>query len=35
MPAARISVLPADLADEQDRDRAVAAALAAGGIESW
>ena len=33
VPAGRISVLPADLADEQDRDRAVAAALAAGGID--
>ena len=33
VPAARISVLPADLADEQDRDRAVAAALAAGGVD--
>ena len=33
VPAGRISVLPADLADEQDRSRAVAAALAAGGVD--
>ncbi len=33
VPAGRISVLPADLADEQDRGRAVAAALAAGGVD--
>ena len=33
VPAGRISVLPVDLADGQDRDRAVAAALAAGGID--
>jgi hypothetical protein len=33
VPAGRIRVLPADLADEQDRSRAVAAALAAGGVD--
>jgi len=33
VPAQRISVLPADLADEEDRDRAVAAALAAGRVD--
>jgi NAD(P)-dependent dehydrogenase (short-subunit alcohol dehydrogenase family) len=33
VPAGRISLLPADLADEQDRDRAAAAAQAAGGID--
>ena len=33
VPAGRISVLPADLADEQDRGRAVAAVLAAGGVD--
>jgi len=31
--AGRISVVPVDLADEQDRDRAVAAVLAAGGVD--
>jgi NAD(P)-dependent dehydrogenase (short-subunit alcohol dehydrogenase family) len=33
VPAGRISVLPADLADEEDRGRAVAAALTAGGVD--
>jgi len=33
VPAGRVSVLPADLADEEDRSRAVAAALAAGRID--
>jgi NAD(P)-dependent dehydrogenase (short-subunit alcohol dehydrogenase family) len=33
VPAGRVSVLPADLADEQDRGRAVAAALAAGRVD--
>src|SRR6202042_1067733 len=32
VPAGRVSVLPADLADEEDRGRAVAAALAAGRV---
>jgi NAD(P)-dependent dehydrogenase (short-subunit alcohol dehydrogenase family) len=33
VPAGRVSVLPADLADEEDRGRAVAAALAAGRVD--
>ena len=33
VPAGRVSVLPADLADEEDRGRAVAAALAAGHVD--
>jgi NAD(P)-dependent dehydrogenase (short-subunit alcohol dehydrogenase family) len=33
VPARRVSVLPADLADEDDRGRAVAAALAAGRVD--
>ena len=33
VPAGRISVLPADLADEEDRGRAVAAALTAGSVD--
>jgi NAD(P)-dependent dehydrogenase (short-subunit alcohol dehydrogenase family) len=33
VPAGRVSVLPADLADEEDRSRAVAAALAAGRVD--
>jgi len=33
VPAGRVSVLPADLADEEDRSRAAAAALAAGRID--
>ena len=33
VPAARISVVPADLADEQDRGRAAAAVLAAGPVD--
>ena len=33
VPAGRVSVLPADLADEEDRGRAVAAALAAGSVD--
>ncbi len=33
MPAGRVSVLPADLADEKDRGRAVVAALAAGRVD--
>jgi NAD(P)-dependent dehydrogenase (short-subunit alcohol dehydrogenase family) len=33
VPARRVSVLPADLADEEDRGRAVAATLAAGRID--
>jgi NAD(P)-dependent dehydrogenase (short-subunit alcohol dehydrogenase family) len=32
-PAGRVSVLPADLADEEDRSRAVGAALAAGRVD--
>ena len=33
VPAGRVSVLPADLADEEDRGRAVTAALAAGRVD--
>jgi NAD(P)-dependent dehydrogenase (short-subunit alcohol dehydrogenase family) len=33
VPAGRVSVLPADLAEEEDRGRAVAAALAAGRVD--
>lgn len=33
VPAGRVSVLPADLADEEDRSRAAAAALAAGRVD--
>jgi NAD(P)-dependent dehydrogenase (short-subunit alcohol dehydrogenase family) len=33
VPAGRISVLLADLADKEDRSRAVAAALTAGGVD--
>ena len=33
MPAGRISVVPADLSDEEDRSRAAAAALAAGRVD--
>jgi NAD(P)-dependent dehydrogenase (short-subunit alcohol dehydrogenase family) len=33
VPTGRVSVLPADLADEEDRGRAVAAALAAGRVD--
>jgi NAD(P)-dependent dehydrogenase (short-subunit alcohol dehydrogenase family) len=33
VPAGRIRVVPADLADEEDRGRAVAAVLAAGGVD--
>ena len=33
VPAGRVSVLPAELADEEDRGRAVAAALAAGRVD--
>jgi NAD(P)-dependent dehydrogenase (short-subunit alcohol dehydrogenase family) len=33
LPAGRVIVLPADLADEQDREHAVAAALAAGPVD--
>ena len=33
VPAGRVSVLPADLADEEDRGRAVAAALAPGRVD--
>jgi NAD(P)-dependent dehydrogenase (short-subunit alcohol dehydrogenase family) len=33
VPAGRVSAVPADLADEEDRGRAVAAVLAAGGID--
>jgi NAD(P)-dependent dehydrogenase (short-subunit alcohol dehydrogenase family) len=33
VPAGRVSVLPADLADEEDRGRAAAAALAAGRVD--
>jgi len=33
VPAGRISVLPADLADDRDRGRAAAAALTAGGVD--
>ena len=33
VPAGRVSVLPADLADEEDRGRAVAAVLAAGRVD--
>jgi NAD(P)-dependent dehydrogenase (short-subunit alcohol dehydrogenase family) len=33
VPAGRVSVLPADLADEEDRGRAVGAALAAGRVD--
>jgi NAD(P)-dependent dehydrogenase (short-subunit alcohol dehydrogenase family) len=33
LPGGRVGVLPADLADEQDRGRAVAAALAAGRVD--
>jgi NAD(P)-dependent dehydrogenase (short-subunit alcohol dehydrogenase family) len=33
VPAGRVSVLPADLADEEDQGRAVAAALAAGRVD--
>jgi NAD(P)-dependent dehydrogenase (short-subunit alcohol dehydrogenase family) len=33
VPAGRVSVLPADLADEEDRDRVAAAALAPGRVD--
>ena len=33
VPAGRVSVLPADLADEEDRSHAAAAALAAGRVD--
>ena len=33
MPVRRISLLPADLADEEDRDRAAAAVLATGRVD--